>query len=427
LNTLLGGMLLSGIVGVPGAITTVIGVFTFASWLRMPGVALIALVTGVVGAVTCVVASRAITAVSTGLSSGRRFREGAGLIIFIPLLLAGPIVFGISQGLRHSGDSLGDFAAAMSWTPLGAIWAVPSSFADGDPLGGVLRLLIGLATLAALLLLWRWGLARALVTPVHSSSRVRAQGKLGFFGTMPGTQTGAVAARSLTYWFRDPRYLRQLIIIPIFPALFWFYANLTHNQGFIMASGPAVGFLLGVSLIADVSYDSTAFALHISKAVPGHADRMGRSVAVVIFVLPVMIVICIGSAALQNSWLALPGLLGLSIGLLFSGLAVCCVTSTRLVIPVPAPGDSPFRSRPGSGLTTIGPTFASWGVLALLCLPEIALLVLSIVFQQVLWGWLGLAVGIALGLTLLAIGVRQGGRLLDHRAPELYVQLLKDA
>ncbi|GAA1441473.1 transporter [Leifsonia poae] len=427
LNQLLTGMLLSGIVGVPGAVTTIAALATFGSWLRMPGVALIALVTGALGAVTCVVAARAVTSVSSGLSSGRRFREASGLLIMIPLILAGPIIIGITQGLRSTADGLPGVADALSWTPLGAVWAVPSSVALGDPVGALLRLLIALATLGVLLALWRWGLTRSLVTPAHSASRTRASSSLGLFGLFPGTQTGAIAARSLTYWFRDPRYLRQLIVIPLLPLLLWFYASLNNSSGFLIASGPIVAFLLGISLLADVSLDSTAFALHMSKAVPGSADRLGRASAVLVFAIPIVLLLTILPAALQDGWLALPGLLGLAFGLLLSGLAVSSVTSALFVFPVPAPGDNPFRSRPGSNVANVGATFVSWAVLAVLCLPEAVLLIVSLVTQEAIWGWVGLVVGAVLGAVLLAVGVRVGGRLLEARAPELLIQLGKEA
>ncbi|WP_223692760.1 transporter [Leifsonia poae] len=427
LNQMLLGMLLSGIVGIPGAATTLAALATFGSWLRMPGVALIALVTGALGAVTCVVISRAVTSVSSGLASGRRFREASGLLIMIPLILAGPIIIGVTRGISNASEGLPGVAEALSWTPLGAVWAVPSSVALGDPLGAVLRLLIALATLAVLLGVWRWGLARSLVTPAHAASRVRARGKVGLFAFFPGTQAGAIAARCLTYWFRDPRYLRQLIIIPILPLLFWFYATLNHSTGYLLATGPLIGFLLGISMIADVSLDSTAFALHMSKAVPGRADRLGRAWAVLTFAVPVVLVLTFGAAAVQDSWFPVPGLLGLGFGLLLTGLGVSSVTSALFVFPVPAPGDNPFRSRPGSNMANVGSTFVSWGVLAVLCLPEIALLVVSLLTGQALWGWGGLLVGVALGSVLLAVGVRQGGRLLDARAPELLIRLGKDA
>ncbi|MGN6427845.1 MAG: transporter [Leifsonia sp.] len=421
------GMLLSGIVGVAGAATTLAALATSVSWLRLPGVAVVALLTGALGAATCVVISRAVTSVASGLASGRRFREASGLLVLIPLILAGPIIIGVTRGIRSSADALPSVADGLSWSPLGAVWAVPSSFALGDPLGALARLLVAVATFVVLWLVWRWGLARSLVTPVRSNSRTRAQGKLGLFGILPGTQAGAIAARCLTYWFRDPRYLRQLLIIPLMPVLFWFYSSLNHSGGLFFLAAPIVAFSLGIGMIADVSYDSTAFALHVAKAVPGRADRWGRAAAMLTFGVPAVVLISVLSAVITGDWATFPGLLGLSLGVLLTGAAVCAVTSARFVFPVPEPGDNPFRSRPGSNISLLGPTFAAWGVIAVLCLPEIVLLIVAIVTGDALWGWLGLAVGAVLGGILLTIGARVGGNILDARAPELLLQLRKDA
>lgn len=427
LNKLLTGLLISGVVAIPGAITMVASVFTFGSWLRMPGIAVLALLCGIAGALLCIMLSRAVTSAAAGLASGRRFREAAGILIFIPLVLLGPIIVGVTSSLRHSADALPSLGDAMSWTPLGAIWAIPSQVALGDPLGAVLRALIGAATIAVVFLVWRWGLSRALVTPVHAASRVRAQGKLGLFGRLPATPAGAIAARCLLYWFRDPRYVRQLVIIPVMPILFWFYSSLTHFHALLLWSGPMVAFLLGVTLIADVSYDSTAFVLHVSKGVPGRADRWGRASAVLTFGLPAAVAVTLITAGASQQWMLVPGLLGLAFGLLLGGLAVCSVTSAVLVYPAPAPGDNPFKTRPGANTALLGSTFLTWGVLALLTAPEIVLLIVNVVTGQLLWGWIALVVGAALGPISLAIGVRIGGGILDRRAPQLLMQLQKDA
>lgn len=427
LRPLMLGMLVSAVVGVAGAATTLASLATALTWLRLPGIALVALLTGVLGAATCIVVSRAVTSVSSGLSGGRRFREASGLLILIPLILAGPIVIGITRGLRSSSDALPAVADGLSWSPLGAVWAVPSQLALGDPLGALARFLIALATFAVLWLLWRWGLARSLVTPARGSSRVRARGKLGWFGVLPGTPWGAIAARCLTYWFRDPRYLRQLLIIPLMPVLFWFYGSINHSAGLLFVAAPVVAFSLGIGMIADVSYDSTAFALHVAKAVPGRADRWGRAAAMLAFAVPAVVLIALFAAAVGDGWSVLPGLLGLSLGILLTGAAVCAVTSARLVFPVPEPGDNPFRSRPGANISLLGPTFAAWGVIAVLCLPEIALFVMALVTGDAIWGWAGLLVGVVLGGVLVGVGVRVGGSLLDARAPELLLQLRKDA
>ncbi|MGA0567415.1 transporter [Rathayibacter sp. KR2-224] len=427
LNTLLTGLLISGIVAVPGAITMIASVFTFGSWLRMPAIAVLALICGIAGAVLCVMLSRAVTSAAASLASGRRFREAAGILIFIPIILLGPIIAGTASSLRHSADVLPSLADAMSWTPLGAIWAIPSQVALGDPLGAVLRALIGAATIAVVFVVWRWGLARALVTPAHASSRVRAQGKLGLFGLLPATPAGAIAARCLIYWFRDPRYLRQLVIIPVMPVLLWFYSSLAQFPPLVVSAGPFVAFLLGVTLIADVSFDSTAFVLHVSKGVPGRADRWGRASAVLTFGLPAVVAVTLITAGLTDQWQPVPGLLGLALGLLLGGLAVCSITSAVLVYPAPAPGDNPFRTRPGANTALLGSTFISWGVLAVITAPEIVFLVLALLTGQPVWGWAGLAAGIVLGPIALTVGVRVGGRILDRRAPQLLLQLQKDA
>ena len=170
----------------------------------------------------------------------------------------------------------------------------------------------------------------------------------------------------------------------------------------------------------------TVSALHVAKAVPGRADRWGRAAAMLTFAVPAVVLISVLSAVITGDWATFPGLLGLSLGVLLTGAAVCAVTSARFVFPVPEPGDNPFRSRPGSNISLLGPTFAAWGVIAVLCLPEIVLLIVAIVTGDALWGWLGLAVGAVLGGILLTIGARVGGNILDARAPEL-LQLRKDA
>jgi ABC-2 type transport system permease protein len=143
--------------------------------------------------------------------------------------------------------------------------------------------------------------------------------------------------------------------------------------------------------------------------------------------VPAVVLIAIFGAAVGDAWHNLPGLLGLSLGILLTGSGVCAVTSARLVFPVPEPGVTPFRSRPGANISLLGPTFLAWGVIAVLCLPEIVLFVVGLVTGEAIWGWAALAVGVALGGVLVAVGVRIGGSILDARAPELLLQLRKDA
>jgi ABC-2 type transport system permease protein len=67
--------------------------------------------------------------------------------------------------------------------------------------------------------------------------------------------------------------------------------------------------------------------------------------------------------------------------------------------------------------------FVVWGVVAVLCLPEIVLLVVAAITGSALVGWIAVVVGIVLGVVFALLGIRQGGRLLDRRGPALLEQL----
>lgn len=428
LNTLLLGIFVCGVLGVPGVVTLLLALATAGTWWQHPLIALAAVVCALVAVATCVVGSRMGVSLSSVFSSGRRFKEVAGLIGLIPLVLAGPIIGYFTAGI--GGGPMGDFttlANALGWTPFGVIWAVPAELAAGHYGLAAIKFVLGLAVLAVATLLWRRGLAVELVTPPHSANRTTELGRLGFFARMPGTPAGAVAARSLTYWMRDPRYLRQLVSLIVAPALMIFYSILFDSLGYLNAIGPIVALVLSLAIFSDVSYDSTAFAAHLASGLRGVDDRLGRVWAIAIFAVPVVLVVNVVSVAFSGSWHLLPSVLGLSIGLLLSGFGLSSVTSATVVVPVPAPGDSPFKSPPGAGFSNVASTFATWGILLLLVLPEIVLFIIGAITGQPLWGWLTVLVGVVLGAFYLRLGVRRGGARLDARGADLFEKLARHA
>ena len=423
LNTLLLALTVSGVLGVPGIVTSVAALATGLTWWKSPAIALIAVVCAAIGVLTAVVGSRMLVAVTAGLASGRRVREAKGILLFIPLVLAGPIVIGMMELLRGSAAALPDIANGVAWTPVGAIWAVPSDVAAGDPASAVLRLVIGVATLGLFVVLWRWGLARALETPVKSSSMRSGKRGLGLFGVFQGTPAGAVAARALTYWMRDPRYAQSLITVPLVPVLLFFYASLNGNLFMLNAVGPIIAVLLAMSIYTDVSYDNTAFALHLQTGVSGRADRVGRVIALAVFAVPLSLALTIASVAVTDTWQLLPGLVAITVGILLTGFGLSSLVSGAFIFAVPAPGESPFKSKPGGGFSLMLSLFVTWGLLSILILPEFVLAMIGIVTGQAMYGWIALAVAIVLGSVLLVVGIRVGGRILDERGPDLLVKL----
>lgn len=421
------GLAAGGVLGIPGVVTSLAALATVGTWWRFPLSALAAVACAAVGVAICIVGSRLTAAASTGLGTRRRFREVVGVLLFVPLVLLGPILAGLGAAIGDAADALPRVTGILAWTPLGAIWSVPADLAVGEVGVAAARFLIGLATLALLVLLWDRALAIALVTPPHAASRTTAPGRLGWFGRFPGTPAGAVAARSLTYWTRDPRYSRQLLLVPIFPALIVFYSATLDAPPILNASGPVVAFILALSIFSDISFDHSAFALHVAKGVPGVADRTGRALAVAVFALPVSIGVTVATVAYTGAWSALPGLLGIAVGVLLSGLGLSSVSSALVVVPVAAAGDNPFKSPPGAGFTTALTTFATWGALGVLVLPELVLAVVGFATGVVGFGWAALVVGAGLGSVLLVVGIRMGGRRVDLMAPELLARATAQA
>ncbi|MHA7305508.1 transporter [Arthrobacter sp. TMN-49] len=427
MKSMLTGLLLASFIGIPGAVTILASLGTAISWWRHPLAALVALLCGVLGAVTCIVASRAITAASTSLASSRRFKDASGVVVLLPLMFMGPILNGVSSGVSDFKEYLPALAQTLSWTPLGAVWSVPAAVAGGSYGAAGLKLLIAVASIAALTWIWQACLGRALVTPAFAGGGRRAGGKLGFFNWFPATPTGAIAARCLTYWFRDPRYSAGLLMAPLLPLVF-VVAGMqvatetgdTQSLGIALGlSGALAAFLVVWSISADISYDNTAFALHIATAVSGKADRTGRAVAAAVLALPLGVLYAAIGAVLAHDVGQLLATVGLVLGVVGSGLGLASVFSARFTLNVPLPGESPMKSRPGGGLSSVLIQLAGFVGLGVLVLPELILAMVALATGQMLYAWLALVVGVVLGAVFLLVGIRQGAVTFNQRAPEL--------
>jgi ABC-2 type transport system permease protein len=420
---LLTGLALSGLLGVPGVATAVVVGATTLSWWRHPVAALVSLPCTLLALATCVVGSRATTTAMSRMVGRRRFREVMAVVIIIPLMLMGPIISAVSSGVAAGSSSLPAVAAAAGWTPLGAVWAVPADVAAGAWGSAALKALIALATLGALVVWWDRSLSHALVTTTSTGSSTtpsRAQG-LGAFDQLPATPTGAIVARCLTYWVRDPRYAAAVLVVPAMPVLLYFSGG---GGGAVMFSAPLVGLLMGWAVSADVARDSTAFWTHVAAPISGRVDRTGRVIAAAMIGLPATLIVVVGSAAVTHRWAAIPALTGASVGLMLTALGLASVLSARFVYPVPRPGESPFGSQQGSSMVASLSSLVGLLAIIVLGLPELALAGFAVGTGSMVFGLIAMVVGLALGATVLIVGIRLGGRTLDRNAPELLAQLV---
>ena len=141
----------------------------------------------------------------------------------------------------------------------------------GGLVAGVLFVLPGLA---ALLALWWLALRRSLATRTTTGRR-RSAG-LGVLGLTRTGATGAIAGRSLVLWFRDPRLVIQLAILPVMPSLLVLLAVIDRVDWFAYLAAPLAAGLLPLTQFAGISYDGPAFASELAAAVRGRG-RWRRS------------------------------------------------------------------------------------------------------------------------------------------------------
>lgn len=414
----------TGLSGVPGIVTALAALATIVLWVRWPAAAVAAIPATVIAVLTCVVASRLVTSLSIGLGGHRRGREIVGLIGLALVVMTGPILAGILALLDAGGDGvsrLNHAGAFLGWTPVGAAWAVPGDIAAGEWLAALAKLAIASATLILLWLGWARALGASVASPPRQVARAVKPGALGLFATMPAGGVGATWARSLTAWARDPRYLRQLIFVPLFPALFALTGGV---DGWLFAtSAVTVAFILAIAGYADVSYDGTAFASVLSTGISGRADRWGRVLGAASVGVPALVAVAVVTTAIAGSWDRLPAVLGGALGLLLVGYGVSAVSSALIVVPVASAGDSPFKTVPGQTAVNGLVVFAVLGVCALLAAPALVLAIISTLSASTLLGWIALVVGLGVGAAVIAAGVVIGGRTFDRTGPGLLARI----
>lgn len=418
---LLTGLAVSGLVGVPGLMTVLAALGSAILWWREPAALVASLLGAVLAVATCVVGSRALTTALARVVVRRRVRELGAALVLIPMMFIGPAMSGLTMGAsRIRAADMTPVVQAVGWTPFGAAWALAPDVASGRWWQALARLVVALATVAVAVLVWDRSLARALVDPPHDVAGRRQRG-LGWFARVPASPRGAVVARCLTYWIRDPRYAMAVVAVPIFPVLF---AVLGMGSGLVLAAGPLAGFLLGWSISSDISFDGPAFWVHVAAGVRGGVDRVGRVLAALVLGVPVVTVMTIACALFLHRPDAVAPLLGSALGTLTTTLGVSSVASALVVYRVRKAGENPFSTQQGATVPAMLTQLAGWTTVGLLCAPVTVLAVMSVAGHREALGWVTLAVGPALGTGLMALGVRLGGRTLDRTAPDLLRRLI---
>jgi len=405
---------IAGAIGIPGLLAAVLGIGLELAWAGTP-TAGAAIAAGVLAALAIILTSQFLVAVGAQLavsSAARRvITTGARVVVALALCAAGITVLAV--GDPAAAGTLLPIAAVLGSTPVGMLWAVPGS--ELAPL--LARLLGGLVMLAVMALGWAWVVGRLLEAPQRTQREASTTG-LGWFDLAPATPAGVIAARSLLYWLRDPRYRLVLLVLPLAPVLMMLTLATAGAPlpPLWLLPLPVLALFLGWFPHNDAAYDSTALWVHVAAPVPAVADRWGRSVPPLLFGL-----LLLPPAPLFVLWSgvdgALPALLGITVGLLLTGVGVSSVASAVGAYPAARPGAGPFEQPPTLGAR------AGWtqalSLVSILALMAPALLTAVWGFTDPAWFVVSGIAGAATGLGMLLLGLVIGGRAFRARAPEL--------
>lgn len=415
---LAGALILAGFLSVPVLVTLTLGVSLAVAWGAQGASAVASVASVVLGLTTCVLFARVSMALGALVQRPRQSRELVSVYLIAVLVVVVPIgVFLGSLEWRGAVPSqLVSAAEILSWTPIGAAWAIGLAPTAGAAVGS---LVVALATVAVLVLAW-FALVRVLLTTTRRPAAVRERGGLGWFALLPGTPGGAVAARSLSYWLRDRRYIVNVVIVPI--------AAVVSTVPLLVAGVPfELAVLLPVPIMAlffgwlphnDLAYDSTALWMHIASGVRGIPDRVGRLVPVLLIGIPILAVSLPLAIVAHGRWAVFPAMVGVCAALFLGGLGLSSISSVLAPYAVSRPGDSPFQQpqRTGSG-----------GVVAQ------GLVMLGAMLTALPAGWLtwqaiggatidsvlALWVGVGAGAFVLVVGIGLGAVVYERRATRL--------
>lgn len=334
-----------------------------------------------------------------------------------------PMVLGVVVATAPLRDPA--IAEALTRLPIGAFWRAPSHAAAGETALVEQDLWLGGLAIGALALGWVASLA-FLLRATRRIPRKRAARMPGWFRRLPSTPTGAVAARSFTYWSRDPRYRAALVVLPVVPVVTLLAMWL---GGIPIPIAALVPLPIVVLLIAwgtlhnDVAYDSTAMWTHLAANTRGVHDRIGRMLPVLAIGVPVVLIGTPLTAWAHGDWSVTPAVLGVSVAILLGGIGVSSLISARFPYPATRPGDAAFQQPQVPGASGSGIQFWSIVLILLVASPAIAAGILHVLdapeVGNLPWTWLALAAGFFAGAFLLVIGIRVGGASFDRRAPEL--------
>jgi ABC-2 type transport system permease protein len=342
----------------------------------LPSAVLIA-VAAVESLLLCVVASRTIVALMVPLLRSRRGRDFT--ILAMTLIALTPPLLELFA-TRHTErtdlhETVVDVADRVRFTPFAWGGTAVADAARGHYASAVVLLLAVAATIGLLLWIWSRSLERALTTADTTASAAPPHGRAAdlipaWLPFVPHNRVGAVAAKDLRYFARDPRRRAPLIGAMIVPAVALF-ASLSRD-----VDRPGATTLLGLVAVLPAAgltlnqfgLDGAALWSSVAAGNDPRADLTGKNLASLVVMVPLAGVSAVICAAFAHGWSYLPLTLGLAPAIFGVLLGVGDVVSVRVPYAMPD-RRSPLAFNPGQGCASMLAGFGALAVQGMLILP----------------------------------------------------------
>jgi len=329
------------------------------------------------------------------LGPGSRRGHDVGTIVIAVALsvvaVAATLLPALDTALRRG--SVPWLADVLTWLPTGWGPVAVQAAARGDWLA-VVGSLAGLAVLTAAAAQW-WPsvLSRrmdAAARPAHAGGA-----RTGRWSALPRTPTGAVTAKEIRMWVRDPTRLTCLLIALIVGAAACAIPRLTSGTYLLLPyAGILSAIIAGACACNLYGSDGTSLWLTVMAPDSSRADIRGRQAAWLIVVAPYTVAVTIAFTALSGEHAAWPWVLAVLPAVL-GGAAGLAPFSSLISVQPP---DETGGPTPAYSLKV----HIALVVVTLTALVPVAVLVAARAWHEAWLTWGAVPAGLATGAALTA-------------------------
>jgi ABC-2 type transport system permease protein len=370
---------------------------------------------GVLGtALTLIMIGMVSTIVAAAVPVGSRRRQDLGTLLSAGVI-SGVVVLGtLIQPL------LAMLAAGQPWSLVIMVRILPSGWsadsvsaaAAGHPAGTLVPLAALAVGCLALYLWWPYVLDARLLSQATSSRHVRSRPRRR---VLPTTATGAVIARELRLWIRDPNRAGFLLVAVIVGLGICVVPLVSQGTRVLLPfAGCGTAIIAGAIAGNGYGFDGASVAILLDTGAE-RADVRGRQFAWLLLLGPYTIALTVVGGVVAGQPWALPWSYGLLAAILGGAAGVTSLSSVIAPQPLDANG-SP-------GPTWVVKTYASIVLIAVTTIPTLAVLIIGRSAGSSMITWLAVPVGAAGGAVAITVLGRFAGRLAADHGPEIYQAL----